>query len=463
MFFGRETELRELNDLYETDSFQCVIIYGRRRVGKTTLITEFMRDKPGVFYEAQENTPQISLQDFSDKVIHTLGIEDFQSSFDNWEKAFLFLGKHAQEKRFIVAIDEFPYIARAEREIKSILQNAIDHSLKDTKLFLILCGSQVSFMEREVLGYNSPLYGRRTAQMRIEPFSFFESQSFYPNYNIQQQLEAYFILGGIPLYLDQFNDQLSIEENIKKNILKKYSYLYEEPKNLLKQELREPMNYNAIIEAIARGATNMGTIVSKSKINSDQCSRYLNILIELLIVEKELPLDEAPTSRKSIYKLKDFFFRFWYAYVFPNISELEASNIEDVFEEEIKGDLSNYYGHCFETVCHQHFRRENNKRNLPFRFSKLGKWWGNNPLKKRQEEIDLYAIGKEGIYLGECKWRNELVGESVFNTLVERRQLFHADKVIYVLYSKSGFTESLLRLASDRSDILLYTLNDFKL
>ena len=233
-------------------------------------------------------------------------------------------------------MDEFPYLLRSDRGIASVLQNAIDHQLKDTKLFLIICGSQVSFMEKEVLGYNSPLYGRRTAQMRIEPFSFFESKPFFPDYSIAEQMEAYSILGGIPMYLQQFESHESIGTNIQKHILQKYAYLYEEPKNLLKQELREPMNYNAIIEAIADGATTINTIAGKSKVANEQCSKYLNTLIELLIVEKELPLGEPSSSRKSIYKLKDSFFRFWYQFVFGNLSELEADMVCEVFEEEIE-------------------------------------------------------------------------------------------------------------------------------
>lgn len=462
MFIGRKNELATLEDLYTEDVFQCVIIYGRRRVGKTTMLSEFCKSKNHIFFSAQETTSSAMLKDFSKKVYNKFKIKNLPS-FESWEQALLFIGEKAKEERLLVVFDEFPYLARADKAIKSLLQNTIDHALKDTKLFLAICGSQVSFMEKEVLGYNSPLYGRRTAQMRIEPFTFAESKLFFPNYNIIQQIEAYSILGGIPLYLEQFDDKRSIEKNILEKILKKQSYLYEEPKNLLKQELREPMNYNAIIEAIASGASNMNTIIGKSKISSEHCSRYLNTLQELLLVSRELPVGEPVTSRKGIYKIKDSFFYFWYKFLFPNISDLELGMIEEIMDEEILPQLSAFVGHVFEDVCQQHLINEMKNHNLPYRFSHIGHWWGNNPIEKKQDEIDIYAIGKKGIYLGECKWRNEPIDMDILQNLLRRsQQIFpHANTVTYVLYSKSGFTSSVKEYSHVNNNLLLYDLTSF--
>lgn len=461
MFIGRQSELAELNELYFSDRFQCVIIYGRRRVGKTTLISEFIKDKPSLFFAAKENNSASMREEFCSKMYGALDVPDV-GMLDSWQSVFQFLGKETKDKRLVLVIDEFPYLARADKEIKSVLQNVIDHCLKETKLFLILCGSQVSFMEKEVLGYNSPLYGRRTAQIKVEPFSFLECKEFFPHYTIEEQIEAYCVLGGIPLYLSQFSDKLTIEENIKKNILKRYSYLYEEPKNLLKQELREPMNYNSIIEAIATGATTLNNIVGKSKITADHCSRYLKTLIDLLLVEREIPVGEAVTSRRGIYKIQDLFFKFWYSFVFPNSSELELGMVDDIYEEEILPGLSKYYGQAFEVICHQHFVNELKNHRLPFRFSKIGRWWGNNPVLKQQEEIDLYAEGKEGVYLGECKWRNEATDKKVLDNLKRRGDELFSDKnKVYVLYSKSGFSAEVKTIAAADPGIRLYELKDF--
>lgn len=459
MFIGRTAELSELEELYTTDVFQCVIIYGRRRVGKTTLITEFCKDKPHVFYVAQENNSQVLLRDFSSKIQERTSEKNFQSQFDSWENAFLFLGNEAKDHRLIVVLDEFPYLARADKSIKSVLQNVIDHALKDTRLFLILCGSQVSFMEDEVLGYNSPLYGRRTAQIRLEPFPFAEARCFFPHYSLEDQITAYSIVGGIPLYLAQFSDDVSIEDNIKKRILKKYSYLYEEPRNLLKQELREPMNYNAILEAIAGGASELSKIASKAKLSYEHCPKYINTLIELKLVEKELPLESKPSSRKSVYCIQDSFFLFWYRFVFPHISELEMGLVDEVYQEVVAPELSSFVGHRFEQVCRQHFCEKNRKRELPYPFSRIGRWWGSNVQEKRQEEVDIYAIGAEGVYIGECKWWSHPVDIGVLNDVKRKGQLFNADRITYVLYSKTGFTESVRQAAG--SNVLLYDIRAF--
>ena len=462
MFIGRQEELAELNNLYSTDKFQCVIIYGRRRVGKTTLISEFVKGKQALFFAATENNSDSMREEFCNRMYQALNAPSI-GTLDSWQSVFQFIAKETRDRRLVLVIDEFPYLAKADKEIKSVLQNVIDHYLKDTKLFLILCGSQVSFMEKEVLGYNSPLYGRRTAQIKLEPFSFFDSREFFPKYDIEKQIQAYCMLGGIPLYLSQFDDNDSLEDNIKGKILRKYSYLYEEPKNLLKQELREPMNYNAIIEAIATGATTLNNIVGKSKLPSDHCSKYLKTLMELLLVEREIPVGEPKSSRRGIYRIQDAFFKFWYRFVFPNTSELELGMTDDIFKEEILPELPKYYGQGFELVCHQHFLRELKEHRLPFRFSHIGRWWGNNPVMRQQEEIDLFAAGKDGAYIGECKWRNEKVDKTILDNLVRKgQQLFSAiDNKVYVLYSKSGFTSEVNRIAKKDNSLILYGLEDF--
>ncbi|BCS82384.1 hypothetical protein CaldiYA01_23440 [Caldicellulosiruptor diazotrophicus] len=217
------------------------------------------------------------------------------------------MAQQARNKRLIVVIDEFPYIVNSNKSILSLLQNLIDHHLKNTKLFLIICGSSVSFIEKEVLSYKSPLYGRRTAQLIVEPFSFFESREFFPNYSFEDQVIAYGVLGGIPQYLSIFDSTKDIYENIKTKILDKSSYLYEEPKLLLRQEVREPALYNSIIEAIATGSSKLSEISAKVGTDIDKCAKYISVLIDLKILEKVTPLFLEAKSRKSIYRIKDNF------------------------------------------------------------------------------------------------------------------------------------------------------------
>ncbi|AZT89240.1 ATP-binding protein [Caldicellulosiruptor changbaiensis] len=455
MFVGRKYELETLNRLYNEDKFHFVVVYGRRRVGKTTLLTKFCKNKPSIFFVAEEYNDKINLESFSDKVLSYFNLSGLISQFESWEKAFIFLAQQAKDKRLVVVIDEFPYIVNSNKSIPSLLQNLIDHHLKKTKLFLIICGSSVSFIEKEVLSYKSPLYGRRTAQLIVEPFDFFESREFFPNYSFEDQVIAYGVLGGIPQYLSIFDSTKDIYENIKTKILDKSSYLYEEPKLLLRQEVREPALYNSIIEAIATGNSKLSEIAAKVGTDIDKCAKYISVLIDLKILEKVTPLKLEAKSRKSIYKIKDNFFRFWYRFVFTNKTLIEQGLIDEVIQNKIKPFMNEFIGEVYEQICMDYLKILNREKRLPFIFENIGKWWGNNPYKKREEEIDIVAFNQDNILFGECKWRNQKVDMSVLNNLIEKSMIFNYCKKFYVLFSKSGFTDEVISFAKQNPHVLL--------
>lgn len=455
MFIGREYELTTLNKLYNENKFHFIVMYGRRRVGKTTLLTEFCKDKPSIFFVAEEYNDKIALDSFSDRILSYFSLGGLVSRFESWEKAFLFLAEQAKDKRLVVVIDEFPYIVNSNKRIPSLLQNLIDHHLKDTKLFLIICGSSVSFIEKEVLGYKSPLYGRRTAQLIVEPFNFFESRDFFPNYDFENQVIAYGVLGGIPQYLSNFDDTKDIYENIKTKILDKASYLYEEPKLLLKQEVREPALYNSIIEAIASGSSKLNEISTKVGVDTDKCSKYISTLINLKILEKITPVGLKEKSRKSIYKIKDNFFRFWYRFIFNNKALIEQGLIDEVIEKKIKPFINNFIGTVYEEICIDYLKILNKNKALPFIFEKIGKWWGNNPYKKCEEEIDIIALDEDNIIFGECKWQDSKIDMAVLNVLIEKSALFSYRNKYYVLFSKRGFTDNVINFAKHHSKVFL--------
>ncbi|ACM61714.1 hypothetical protein B0S90_0140 [Caldicellulosiruptor bescii] len=461
MFVGRKYELETLNRLYNEDKFHFVVVYGRRRVGKTTLLTEFCKNKPSIFFVAEEYNDKINLESFSDKVLSYFNLEGLVGRFESWEKAFIFLAQQAKDKRLIVVIDEFPYIANTNKSIPSLLQNLIDHHLKNTKLFLIICGSSVSFIEKEVLSYKSPLYGRRTAQLIVEPFRFFESREFFLNYSFEDQVIAYGVLGGIPQYLSIFDSTKDIYENIKTKILDKSSYLYEEPKLLLRQEVREPALYNSIIEAIATGSSKLSEISAKVGTDIDKCAKYISVLIDLKILEKVTPLKLESKSRKSIYKIKDNFFRFWYRFVFTNKTLIEQGLIDEVIENKIKPFMNEFIGEVYEEICMDYLKILNKAKKLPFIFENIGKWWGNNPYKKREEEIDIVAFDNNNILFGECKWRNQKVDMSVLNNLIEKSMIFNNRKKFYVLFSKSGFADEVISFAKQNPYVLLINKFDY--
>lgn len=444
MFVGRQQELKKLNMMYQSNQFEFAVIYGRRRVGKTTLIKEFCKGKKAIYFIAREANDLINLENFSNDVFAVASQEaEGNVYFPNWEKAFDYINKISCNERIILVIDEYPYLAQSNRAISSILQAHIDMKLKKSKLFMILCGSSMSFMEYQVLGYKSPLYGRRTAQFKIKPFTYYEAAELLTGFNEEEQAILYGITGGIPDYLTRIRPDLSIKENIKNLFLDESGYLFEEPANLLKQELRQPATYNGIISAIANGASKLNEIATKNGIESNKCAKYISALMVLGIIKKDKPLTEDE-SRKSIYLLDDQMFRFWYRFIPGNMSSIVSGLSEIVYDKAVAPQLSNYMGQAFEQICTQYLIRENSKGSLPFVFGSIGRWWGNNPNKKRQEEIDILAIDEDNAIFGECKWKNELIGISVFYELVEKSKLFKQYKnKYYFLFSKTGFTKEL--------------------
>jgi len=460
MFVGREAELYKLGELYEGNQFQFVALYGRRRVGKTSLIREFSAGKKAVYFLAREADGAINLHRFSSDVYSVTSEEQAgNSSFTDWEKAFEYIGKISEAERIILAIDEYPYLAAGYQPISSILQANIDLNFKNGKLFLMLCGSSMSFMENQVLGYKSPLYGRRTAQLKILPFTFFESLPFLSSFTKEEQAVLYGATGGIPEYLTKIEKSKSVSENLINLFFNPSGALFEEPSNLLKQELREPSTYNGIIDAIAGGASRLNEIATKCMLESNKCAKYLKSLISLGIVRKEMPVTEK-ISKKSIYLLNDMMFRFWYRFVFPNMSSIVSGLGRAVYEAEVSGELSAYMGLVFEDICRQYLVEEAKKDKLPFLPGDIGRWWGNNPHEKRQEEIDIMTFRKDRALFCECKWTNSPVDAPVFSDLKRKAELFsYGEKWLYI-FSKSGFTPKLISDARGYENVKLVSLDD---
>ncbi len=459
MFIGREREVAALDRLYESNKFEFAVIYGRRRVGKTALINHFIDNKEAIYFMGVESNEKQNLENFSKSIIeYSSGIEA-ETSFLSFQAALEYVFKLAEKKRFILAIDEYPYVARSSKSLASTLQLLIDKYKDTSKLMLILCGSSMSYMEDEVLAYKSPLYGRRTAQMKIFPFSFDEACRYLKNYSDEDKALAYGIVGGTPQYLLQMDDRLSIEDNIKNTYLNPISFLYEEPTNLLKQEVREPSIYTAIITAIAVGASRMSDISNKVGEDSNICANYLKSLINLGIVKKETPYGEK-TSRKSIYSIEDNMFRFWYRFV-PNNNSVIMRGAADIVYRRIEPQLSEYMGAVFEEICKQYLWKLLLDGNSPVEFSELGRWWGNDPIEKKQTEIDIMGEqDKKTALFGECKWTNEKVDLGVLETLIKRSNLFSYVNVHLYLFSKSGFTKGCIDKANELGNVSLVTYSD---
>ena len=440
MFIGREREWNSLNKLYHSGKFEFVVIYGRRRVGKTALINHFIDDKQAIYFMGVESNAKQNLENFSRNIMeYTSGISA-ETSFLSFQSALETVFRLSQKERLILVIDEYPYVARASRSLASTLQMLIDRYKDHSKLMLILCGSSMSYMEDHVLAYKAPLYGRRTAQIKLNPFDFEEVCHYFKNFSSEQKAMAYGIVGGTPQYLLQMNDKLTIEENVKNTYLDTMSSLYEEPMNLLKQEVREPAIYTAIITAIATGYSRMSEIATKVGEETNICSSYLKNLIALGIVRKESPYGEK-ASKKSIYSIDDNMFRFWYRFV-PENASMIARGASDLVYKRIEPYFSDYMGKVFENICRQYLWKLLISGKTPIEFTSLGRWWGNDPVHRCQAEIDIMGEqDKNTVLFGECKWTNEKVDLGVLETLIERSNIFSYKTKYFYLFSKSGFTK----------------------
>lgn len=460
MFVGRQKELASLNEAYTSDRFEFFVLYGRRRVGKTALLNRFAQGKSAVFMTGIENDSAMNLQSLSQAISDTYP-ELPEDAFSSFQAAFEYLFKRSQRETVLLILDEYPYAARADRTLASVLQLLIDRYRDSSHLKLILCGSSMSFMEDEVLSYKAPLYGRRTGQIRLQAFSFADARKFVPGMAPADQLAVYGVTGGIPSYLQEFDDAVSLRENLLNTFLSARSVLYAEPESVLRQELREPAGYSALLAAIAGGASRFSEIASKAHMTSSAADAHLRRLMELELVARRAPYGAA-SSKKSVYEITDGAFRFWYRFVLPNVSRIERGSSDLVFRE-ISSQISDFLSRTFEDVCMEYLWDLLKQDAVPVSFRDLGRWWGTDPRTRQAEEIDIVGTdpSAQSILTAECKWRSDPVGTPVLRKLRERTSLVSAGaRPSYYLFSKNGFTDGCRDAAQSDGSVTLVSFPD---
>lgn len=427
-FVARENELDDLEEMYESSNFEMAVIYGRRRVGKTALIKEFIKDKPAIYFQGIEATKELNLGYLSDSIM------DFENPnrinknfiFPDFKTAFSQIQDIAnqQKKKLVFVLDEFPYLAESAPEVSSLLQYAIDHIYKNfDNIMLILCGSSMSFMVHQVLGDKSPLYGRKTGQLKIRPFDIFDMKKALPDVNDEDLLAYYGITGGVPQYMNFIRPDDSVSENIKRLFLKQTAPLQDEVNVLLQEELRKPATYYSILVAIANGKNKANDIYQTIGLNSaSQLSPYLNRLMELEILERRAPILET-NKKKSIYAIKDSMFKFWFKFISGEQDQIALGQIDAVLAN-IMSELPRFLGSIFEQASIDWIWKNHD---LPLIPREVKSWWGYNPILKRQDEIDVVAINynNQEAIIGECKWRNSRkLNSEMLTTLQKRAMLF---------------------------------------
>ncbi|WEV72231.1 ATP-binding protein [Bifidobacterium sp. ESL0790] len=444
--------------MWKRDSFQLMVLYGRRRVGKTALLDEFSSDKQALYFTARQQTSANNLQDFSRAINKFFGQPSSTPPFGSWQDAFQYVIDKAREKperRLLFIFDEFPYAANSQPALPSTLQIAIDHGFKDANVMMILCGSNEGFMESEVLGRKSPLYGRRTGQLRLQPFDIFDTAKMLPGTGAIDVIKYYATFGGTPYYLQQIDENMTYEQNVTELLFSISGLLYEEPLVLLREELRDPTTYNSVMAAIGGGKTRQKNIAETAGLESSSVPKYLRTLSDLGLIERQVPFGENPArSRKGLWKIKDPFFAYWFRFVSPNINEIEAGDGDLIARSTAFGPLlDTYVGQVFETVSLQWLARANRTGGLPWLATSFGQWWGNNPRTREQTDIDVIAANPmdKRILIGECKWRSSLDVSQTLETLRGRAGLVRGyDSTSFGLFVK---TDELARRARERHEV----------
>lgn len=457
MFVNRTVELNLLESLFASGRAEFFVLYGRRRVGKTELLARFCEGKRAIFHVFDLGS-EVSLRTtFSNAVNSVLfGPGQISAVFTSWEDLFQALGRAAQTERLVVVLDEFPYLVSAHPPVASILQRVWDQTLKNSQVMLILCGSYIGMMEDTVLGYRAPLYGRRTGQYLLEPLQFKDARTFFQNYSLEDQVRTYAIYGGTPAYLHTLQAGFSLAQNIQEGILTRGSFLYDEVRFILQQELREPRNYFAILQAIAAGKTRLNEIKQATEIEG--ANAYLDTLQQLHLVERRVPVTKTQPqkSRQGIYRLRDPYLRFWFRYVHPNHSQLERGSAQIILDNLVLPQIDQFTGLAFEEICLQFLWAAGLSGKLPFIPLNIGGWWNAN------EEIDLIVLGEKDALLVECKWANKPVGRDILEYLERKANLVRPElgdrRVRFALCSRSEYTAQLVRDTQARQDILLFDL-----
>jgi len=442
MFFGRQSELKRLDGLYDSGKFECLILHGRLRVGKTALLREFLREKRAIYFAARETSDRENLDLLArsvDAFPPETGAKPHElKSF--YEEVFERVHKLAISERLVLVIDDYENLWAANHGISELICRHIDRKFLNSRLMLIICGSSEPVMESEALGYDCPFHGRRTAQLRLLPFSFFEAKRNYDRFSSFDITVLYGITGGVPGYLGLMEPDLPIEENIKKSFFDPSSFLFEEPTNFLRREVRDPAYYNAVLRAIAVGNTRNSEISETVGLETSACTAYLKNLMALGIVGKHTPVTEK-AGKKTIYEIEDSMFRFWYRFVPDNISYIQLGMAEKFWRSVAQG-IPPFMCAAFEGICRQWIEQRNSTGRLPVEFVEVGRWWGFDPVWKRDTTVPIIAYSDNSHALfGDCVWSEEPAGVDALVSLEERSRLFRYPKRFLYLFSRSGFTD----------------------
>lgn len=447
MFLGKEKELEMLEKHFRSNRFEFGVIHGRRRVGKTTLLKESIFGKRSLYLLAQQANAKTNLDLFSKRFGELIGVG--QISYDSF---YSFFEAILKENNLIVVLDEFTYLTEVDSSIESVLQGLIDTFKDVSTVKLVVSGSEIGMFEN-LFSVSKPLFNRQTFSYHLKECDYYESSLYYPKFTSEDKIRAYAIFGGLPYYLAQIDDSLSLEDNIKNLITNENARFSNEVSMLLHSELRSIQGYQSVLQSIQSGSTKLSEIDSKSKINDTaKTSKYVKKLIKLEIIEKEFKFLENPNSRNHLYRIKNNFISFHYHFIWRNQAARVLMSEDDYYDSFIRDDLEQYVSLRFEKIGEQYLIRNYKLRNHE-PIMNIGRYWYNNRSSKTDIEIDLCVQTKKHIHVYECKWTSNMIGEGVMNELIVEGKYLDASK--YGALSKNGYHNNILK-----KDYDLITIED---
>jgi len=450
-------ELGLLADLYQRPGAQFLILYGRRRVGKTALITHWAGglSEPHLYWMASQTSAANQLRNFSQALFQFLNPGAAVTptfSYPTWDAAFAEVARLSAQQRVTVILDEFTYVMQADPEVPSLIQKAWDHALKDSQAFLILTGSLAGVIQRTALDYQSPLYGRATARLKLQPLSFGALTEMLPNYDSEQRVAVYTITGGVPAYVNLFSDSLNILQNLQQRVVTPANVMLSDAVFLLHEQLDDPRNYAAVLEAIAAGFHELSAIAKMAGIDRSNISKYLHVLRELGYVERQTPatVRHPDRSRQGRYVITDAYLRFYYRFLAPYAAAIEQGRTQQA-TSLLYDHLLDFIGtHTFEELCRDWVSIVSEMDELSFLPERVGSFWS------KRAQVDVVAINwrSKDILLGECKWGRGDVARDVVQTLFDKtaKALPGDDnwRVQYAFFARRGFTPAARELAAAR-------------
>lgn len=454
-FIGRIDERKKIRSLYDSDSFESILIYGRRRIGKSELIKKSITESSiqSMYYECKQTTEMNNVESISRLIAENLSLP--MLAFTSMEEVLEFLFKRSEKEKLILVLDEYTYIRDCITGMDSILQSLIDRYKHNTKLKLIICGSYVDIMQSLVLIHN-PLYGRFSRILDIKQMDYYDASQFYNEFCNEDKIRLYSVFGGIPYYNRLIDSNKSVKENIIEIIASPGARLEMEVSMYLKSEISKIVNANEVFEAMAMGNTKYSDIYAKSHVSSrPTLIDVLDKLIKMEVVVKESPINDENNKKKSGYYISDNLSFFYYKYMFRFLSQMSVMNSDIFYERYIAEDFeTQYVPRMFERICKQYLTRLNRLGRLEIPFHKIGKYYYDDAKLKSNGEFDVVTEDAKGYIFYECKFKNTKVTRLAIENEIQQVKATGLHCYKYGFFSKRGFEDT------NRDELILYTLDD---